>query len=146
MTDDATDDDFLGLDFATRHRIRCTSWELGTFQRGDHVRRQWALRMQRRDDDGTHRALAWLLDTNPGQTSVDWDWAIFLLARDAGDGQLSFDAYLEENLAPGDDGTIPRHEHQNWVRAEHVWHQVRDFLGRDTTLIASLFDISPPER
>ncbi len=146
MTDDAAEDDFLGLDFAALHCIRCTAWNLGTFHRGDHVRRQWALRLLRQDDDGTHRALAWLLDTNPSQTSVDWNRAIFLLARDAGDGQLSFDTYIEENLTPGDDGTIARHEHQDWVRVEHVWHQVRDFLGRDTTLISSLFDIVPPER
>lgn len=145
MTDDAVQDDFLGLDFAALHRIRCTSWDLGTVRRGDHIRGQWALRMQRQDDDGTPRALTWLLDTNPGQTSVDWNWAIFLLARDADDGQLSFDTYIEENLTQCDDSTIPRQEHQDWVRAEHVWHQVRDFLGRDTKLIASLFDIVPPE-
>ncbi|MET8848571.1 hypothetical protein [Amycolatopsis sp. NPDC004625] len=34
----------------------------------------------------------------------------------------------------------------DWVRAEHLWHQVRDFLGRDPALLAAFFDTLPPER
>ena len=69
----------------------------------------------------------------------------FLLARDAGDGRLSFDAYIDENLTRHDEDDIRRYEHQRWVRAEYLWHQVRDFLGRDPALITSLFAVVPPE-
>lgn len=138
-------EEVLGLDFAQRHRIGCYSWDLGTFQRGGDVRREWALRMHRRDPNGEQRSMTWLHDL-PGHSELDWDEAIFLLARDAGDGRLSFDAYIEDNLSPRDDEDIPRHEYHDWVRAEHLWHQVRDFLGRDPVLIGSFFDILPPER
>jgi hypothetical protein len=91
-------EEVLGLDFAQRHRIGCYSWDLGTFQRGGHVRREWALRMHRRDENGEQRSMTWLHDL-PGHAELDWDEAIFLLARDAGDGRLSFDAYIEDNLS-----------------------------------------------
>jgi hypothetical protein len=141
----ATGDGILGLDFAEQHHIRCTAWDLGTFHRGNHMRHEWALRMQRHDDDGTARSLTWLFDWNPGAADVDWDWAIFLLARDTHDGRLSFDAYIEQHLTPRDDEDIARGEHQAWVRAEHLWHQVRGFFGRDAALTASFFSILPPE-
>jgi hypothetical protein len=138
-------DEMLGLDFAQNYRIRCLSWHLGTFERHGHIRREWALRMQRQDGDGQQRSLTWLHDL-PGHEDLDWDWAIFLLARDAGDGRQSFDAYIEEHLSQRDDDDIPRHEHHDWVRAEHLWHQIRDFLGRDPALLTVFFDILPPER
>ncbi|MEA5367204.1 hypothetical protein VA596_47290 [Amycolatopsis sp., V23-08] len=137
--------EFLGLDFAARHQIRCSSWDLGTFRRGEHVRQEWAVRMQRQDHNRVSRSLTWVYESNPGETTPDWDWVIFLLARDAGDGRLSFDAYIDENLTRNDGDDIRRYEHQRWVRAEYLWHQVRDFLGRDPALIASLFAVVPPE-
>jgi hypothetical protein len=135
----------LGSDFVRNHRIICTSWDLGTIENGPHLRQQWALRMQRHDDTGTAHALTRLHDCNTGTGPLDWDSAVFLLARDAYDGRLSWTEYRNENNLTGAALAEIAAEREYWTRCVHTWHNVRAFLGDDSGLLAAFFDIVPPE-
>ncbi|MFJ9782576.1 hypothetical protein ACIRSS_23545 [Amycolatopsis sp. NPDC101161] len=138
-------DGCLGGDFIRHHRITCTSWDLGTVHNGPHLRQQWTLRMERHDTTGTAHTMTWLHDWNTGTGALDWDWAVFLLARDAHDGRLSWPDYRTENHLSGATLTELIAEREYWIRCVHTWHHIRDFLGADASLTAAFFNITPPE-
>lgn len=138
-------DGHLGGDFTRHHQITCTSWDLGAIQNGPHLRQQWTLRMQRHDDTGTAYALTWVHDWNSGTGALDWDWAVFLLARDAQDGRLNWVGYCTENHLSSATPAELSAERESWTRCVHTWHRVRDFLADDADVLATFFNIVPPE-
>ncbi|SEF38131.1 hypothetical protein SAMN05421837_11882 [Amycolatopsis pretoriensis] len=138
-------DHSMGGDFVRHHRITCTSWDLGTVQNGLHLRQQWTLRMQRHDSTGTPYSLTWIHDWNTGTGALDWDWAIFLLARDAQNGRLSWPDYRTENHLSGATLTELSAEREYWIRCVRTWHRVRDFLGAGAGLLVAFFDVVPHE-
>ncbi|WP_410595437.1 hypothetical protein [Amycolatopsis sp. lyj-23] len=138
-------DEGLGGDFIRKHHITCTSWDLGTVSNGPHLRQQWTLRMQRHDTTGTPYTLTWVHDWNTGTGALDWDWAVFLLARDAQDGRLSWADYTRENHLTDPTPAELAAEREYWTRCQYTWHRVRHFLGSDPGLLAAFFGILPPE-
>jgi hypothetical protein len=136
---------YLGSDFIQQHRITCTCWNLGTVHNGPELQQQWTLRMQRVDGCGGAHALTWIHDENTGKGPLDWDWVVFLVARDAHDGRLTWDGYRKENDLVGATAAETAAERERWARCVPVWHDVRDFLGDDETLLRAFFDIVPPE-
>jgi hypothetical protein len=135
----------LGTDFTQQHRITCTAWNLGIVHSGPNLQQQWALRLHRVDGTGTAHALTWIHDWNTGEGPLDWGWAVFLIARDAHDGRLTWDSYRQENHLVDATTAETATERERWARCIPVWHDVRNFLADEEALLRAFFDIVPPE-
>ena len=136
---------FFGLDFLEKHNIRHNAWDIGVYEYASQPRRLWAVRIERRDATGRMYEWTWTSTTKPHASGPDWDDEIALKSRDAKDGQLSFDAYITENLGDKPSTSVNRSEYRMWIANTAVWFQARDFLGWDHELITSFLSVVPNE-
>ncbi len=136
-----------GTEFLTKHDIEFSSVDLCPEVGSSLYSKIWVIRFERVDANRQLRYFTWLYSQTFRSEELDWDETLWWLALTALRGTLSFDGYIYDQIGETSDLFVRPSDYADWIRSTHLWHEIREFLSWDDTLIAEFFHIlRPPHR